>query len=211
MAGTDDSCPPAAPPAVQQTAPEGENRRGKPRTHDACNHKHHCRYCRRKEQGKCKRLPADCDACRDDHLAAGSSEGGSRYLLLPSPRAMRSQKKARVVEEEGQEEETEEQEDEEEEEGGKPRFSEEDIRDYSGEVERHQVFAAAFEALVPPEEGPLTDFWKQKLGGMERGIRELQVLYGILRRYFLLSSLLHCVDGGEGRGLGILSPFFPPF
>ena len=138
MGGTDDSCPPAAPPAVQQTAPEGENRRGKPRTHDACNHKHHCRYCRRKEQGKCKRLPADCDACRDDHLAAGSSEGGSRYLLLPSRRAMRSPKNARVVEEEGQEEETEEQEDEEEEEGGKPRFSEEDIRDYSGEVERHQ-------------------------------------------------------------------------
>ena len=157
------------------------------------------------------RLPADCDACRDDHLAAGSSEGGSRYLLLPSRRAMRSPKNARVVEEEGQEEETEEQEDEEEEEGGKPRFSEEDIRDYSGEVERHQVFAAAFEALVPPEEGPLTDFWKQKLGGMERGIRELQVLYGISRRYFLLSLLLHCVDGGEGRGLGILSPFFPPF
>ena len=47
------------------------------------------------------------------------------------------------MEEEGQEEETEEQEDEEEEERGKPRFSEEDIRDYSGEVERHQVFAAA--------------------------------------------------------------------
>ena len=187
MAGTDDSCPPAAPPAVQQTAPEGENRRGKPRRHDACNHKHHCRYCRRKEQGKCKRLPADCEACRDDHLAAGSSEGGSSLLLLPSPRAMRSQKKARVVEEEGQEEEMEEQEDKEEEEEGEPRLSEEDIRDYSGEVERHQVFAAAFEALVPPEEGPLTDFWKQKLGDMERGIRELRVLYGIFRRYFLLS------------------------
>ena len=108
-------------------------------------------------------------------------------MLLPSPRAMRSQKKARVVEEEGQEEEMEEQEDKEEEEEGEPRLSEEDVRDYSGEVERHQVFAAAFEALVPPEEGPLTDFWKQKLGDMERGIRELRVLYGIFRRYFLLS------------------------
>jgi hypothetical protein len=124
---------------------------------------------------------------------------------------MRSQKKARVVEEEEQEEEMEEQVDEEEEEGGKPRFSEEDIRDYRGEVERHQVFADAFEALVPPEEGPLTDFWKQKLGDMEHGIRELRVLYGIFRRYFLLSLLIHHVDGGESRGLGFLSPFFPPF
>ena len=107
---------------------------------------------------------------------------------------MRSQKKARVVEEEGQEEEMEEQVDEEEEEGGKPRFSEEDIRDYSGEVERHQVFADAFEALVPPEEGTLTDIsrnvqgvWRgcQKLGGLEEGPagqvhphRRLQVYIG---------------------------------
>ena len=48
MAGADDFCPPAAPPAVQQTVPEGGNRRGKPRKHDACNHKQHCRYCRRR-------------------------------------------------------------------------------------------------------------------------------------------------------------------
>jgi hypothetical protein len=222
MAGTDDSCPPAessVQQAVQQQAEEGPPAaRGKKRTHDACNHQQHCRWCKNKKQGKCKWLPADCVACRDEHeeavalaFAAGSSAGGSSTLLPPSPRAMRSQKKARVVEEEGQEEEMEEQVDEEEEEGGKPRFSEEDIRDYSGEVERHQVFADAFESLVPPEEGPLADFWKQKLGDMEHGIRELRVLYGIFRRYFLLSLLIHHVDGGESRGLGFLSPFFPPF
>ena len=214
MAGADDSCPPAvptAPVAVQHEAEDGAAARGRKRTHNnACRHTQ-CSWCKHRKFGKCTRLPADCEACREDYEAAGSGGGGSRTLLPPSSTATRRRKIARVVEEEGQEEETEEQEDEEEEEGGKPRFSEEDIRDYSGEVERHQVFAAAFEALVPPEEGPLTDFWKQKLGGMERGIRELRVLYGIFRRYFLLSLLLQYVDGGEGRGLGILSPFFPPF
>jgi hypothetical protein len=51
---------------------------------------------------------------------------------------MRSAKKARVVEEEGQEEEMEPQEerDDEEKEDWKPRFTGEDIRNYSGEVER---------------------------------------------------------------------------
>jgi len=123
-------------------------------------------------------------------------------LLPPSPRAMRSQKKARVEEEDEEEEAQEEQEDEEEEEGRKPRYSEEDIRDYSGEVERHQVFAAAFEALVPPEEGPLSDFWKQKLGDMEREIRELRVLYGNFRRCVLPPILLLYY---------LLIVFFPPF
>jgi len=115
MAGADDFCPPAAPPALQQTAPEGGNRRGKPRTHDACNHKQHCRYCRRKEQGNCKRLPTDCEACSDEQekaadalaAAAGSSAAGST-LPLTSSMALRVRgEKKRVEEGEEQEEDME--------------------------------------------------------------------------------------------------------
>jgi hypothetical protein len=90
---------------------------------------------------------------------------------------MRSAKKARVVEEKGQEEEMEEQEerDDENKEDRKPRFTGEDIRNYSGEVERHHVFAAAFADLLPPQEGPLSNYWKQKLEGMEQEIKDKRI------------------------------------
>ena len=189
MAGADDFCPPAAPAVQPQAEEEPPKARGKRRSHDACNHKQHCRWCKNKMQGKCEWLPADCGACRDEHeaavalaAAAGSSEGGSSTLPPTSPRSMRSAKKARVVEEEGQEEEIERQEerDDEEKEDWKPRFTGEDIRDYSGEVERHQVFAAAFADLLPPEEGPLSNYWKQKLEGMEQEIKDMRILYAKL-------------------------------
>ena len=193
MSGPDNSCSPAAP-AVQQQAEEGPSKAlGKKRTHDACNHQQHCRWCKNKKQGRCKWLPADCDACRDEHevavalaAAAGSSECGSSRLPPTSPRAMRSAKKARVVEEKGPKEEMEQQEerDDEEKEDRKPRFTGEDIRDYSGEVERHQVFAAAFAALLPPQEGPLSNYWKQKLEGTKQEINDMRILY---------SKLITCV------------------
>ena len=188
MSGADNSCPPAAPAVQQQAEEEPPKARGKKRSHDACNHKQHCRWCKNKMQGKCKWLPADCDACRDEHeaavalaAAAGSSEGGSSTLPPPSPRAMRSAKKARVAEK-GQEEEMEEQEerDEEEKEGRKPRFTGEDIRDYRGEVERHHVFAATFADLLPPQEGPLSNYWKQKFEGMEQEIKHMRITYAKL-------------------------------
>ena len=86
---------------------------------------------------------------------AGVKRRWLKYVAATSSRAMRSAKKARVEEEKGQEEEMEQQEerDEEDEEDRKPRFPGEDIRDYSGEVERHQVFAAAFAELLPPQKG----------------------------------------------------------
>jgi len=159
----DGFCPPAAPALQQQAEEEPPKARGKKRSHDACNHKQHCRWCKNKMQGKCKWLPADCDACRDEHeaavalaAAARSSEGGSSTLPPPSLRAMRSAKKARVVEEKGQEEEMEEQEerDDEEKEGRKPRFTGEDIRDYSGEVERHHVLRLLLLTCCRRRRGP---------------------------------------------------------
>jgi hypothetical protein len=95
---------------------------------------------------------------------------------------MRSAKKARVVEEKGQEEEMEKQEerDDENKEDRKPRFTGEDIRNYSGEVERHHVFAAAFADLLPPQEGPLSNYWKQKLEGMEQEIKDMRISYAKL-------------------------------
>ena len=111
-------------------------------------------------------------------------------MLPPSPRAMRSQKKARVEEEDEEEEEQKKQEDEEEEEGGEPRFSEEDIRHAAGEAAREALFETAFAALLPPQEGPLSDRWKQKLEGMEEKKKDIWVEYYKLARCVLLLSFL---------------------
>ncbi len=75
---TNDSSPPIAQLAVLQTAPERGNRRGKPWTHDACENKVLCRFCKREGQGKCKRLPADCGAHEEDLPA-------SACMFLKSP------------------------------------------------------------------------------------------------------------------------------
>jgi len=69
--------------------------------------------------------------------------------------------------------EEQEERDDEEKEGRKPRFTGEDIGDYCGEVERHHVFAD----LLPPQEGPLSNYWKQKLEGMEQEIKDMRISY----------------------------------
>jgi len=122
----DDFCPSVAPLGVLQTAPDRRNCLRKPRTHDAYHHKQHCRFCKRKEQGKCKRLAAECEACRDDLRAAGPSTKGSITTLPPSPRAIRSRKRTRVERDKRQEDGTEVQVDDNGEEDGELiHFSEE--------------------------------------------------------------------------------------
>ena len=190
MAGADDCCPPAvptAPLAVQHQAEEGPEARGRKRTHDACYHTQQCRWCKSKKMGRCKRQPADCKACEDEQekaagalaAAAGSSAGGST-----SPRVLWSQKKTRQEEEEEEEEEMQGQkeEDEEEEEVRDPRYSADDIRDLQGELNRELLFLTTFDVLRPPEDGPLSAFWKQKLGDMQHEIRELLVSYCKFKR-----------------------------
>ena len=199
MEGNDDFLPQGRPPgpvAVQLTAPLGGNRPGRKRSYNACYHKEECRWCRKKDAGKCKRLPEDCTACEAEHgraakaqaAAAGSSGGGST-LPPTSPMALRPKKKTRVEEEEEEEEEMEDQEekDEEEEEVRVLCLNPEDMRDYRGELARQQVFWAAYEALLPPEEGGLSRFWIEKFEGMERAIKALRKRYCYFVRCVFLS------------------------
>jgi hypothetical protein len=63
----------------------------------------------------------------------------------------------------------------------------EDMRDYRGELARQQVFWAAYEALLPPEEGGLSRFWIEKFEGMERAIKALRKRYCYFVRCVFLS------------------------
>lgn len=44
----------------------------------------------------------------------------------------------------------------------------------------------AFKALAPPEDEPLSERWKSKLREKKEGVEELQRLYVMLRRYFII-------------------------
>jgi len=103
--------------------------------------------------------------------------------------ALRPKKKTRVEEEEEEEEEMEdeEEEDEEEEEVRVLCLNPEDMRDYRGELARQQVFWAAYEALLPPEEGGLSRFWIEKFEGMARAIKALRKRYCYFVRCVFLS------------------------
>jgi len=79
--------------------------------------------------------------------------------------------------------EEQEEQDDEEEEAREARFSAEDIRDVNGELNRQLLFLTTFDALRSPEEGPLSDYWKDKIRGMEREISELQQEYNTYKRY----------------------------
>ena len=203
MEGTDDICPQAVPPgplAVQ--LPMGGGKAGRKRIHDACYHTADCKWCgKRKEQGKCERLAADCKACEADQEAAAKAQaaaaGGGSTLPPTSPMALRSQKKGRVEEEEEEEEEMEwqEEEDEEEEEVVREqRFTADDMRDVQGELNRELLFLTTFDALRPPEDGPLSNYWRNKFMGMKRGISDLWQEYNKHKRCVfpsILSFLIH--------------------
>ena len=193
MAGADDSCLPAVPTApvsVQHEAEDGAAARGRKRTHNnACRHTQ-CSWCKHRKFGKCTRLPADCVACRDDYEAAGSGGGGSRTLLPPSSTATRRRKIAKVGKKEEEEKAEEQQEDEEEEEGDDPCLLKKHIRDPVGDMEWLRVFADAFEALVPLEEGPLSEHWKKKVEDMASEIKTLRASYITFRMYVPYSVFL---------------------
>ena len=147
--------------------------------------------------------------------AAGSSAGGS--ILPPtSPMALRVRKKKRLEEGKREEEEVEEQkeQDEDDEEVEEAPFRGEDIQDRLGELTRELLFWNTFDALRPPQESILTEYWTDRLKGKERGIMELRAKYNVCRRcvfpsiftflihlflfispsfflFFLTSSLLH--------------------
>ena len=100
-------------------------------------------------------------------------------------------KEAKGQEEE--QEEREEQDDDDEEDEERP-FSAEDMQDMDGETERELLFWRTFAALLPPEEGILSDFWQKKLGVIEREIRGLRRVYCTYKKYVfpsLFSFLIH--------------------
>lgn len=73
-------------------------------------------------------------------------------------------------EEKEEEKDKQDEQDEQEEEGRGHGFTEEDIREFDGELERREVFGVTFADLLPPQEGPLSNYWKQKLESMEQEI-----------------------------------------
>ncbi len=80
-------------------------------------------------------------------------------------------------------------------------FSEEDIRDYVGEMERPRVFADTLQALVQQADEPLSGRWESKLQEKKNGVEELQRLYVNLIRYIILCLSICHIVGKECRSV----------